>query len=80
MAKNNNYFLNNCVILWRFVNQPLFHPTTLLNPLKFWQIYKMQEKLEKSWDYDTIKFLERCCNSDVITLLERCLQIENEAN
>jgi len=51
-----------------------------LNPFKFWWIYKMREKLDKSWNYDTIKLLERCCNSDTITLLERCLKIENEAN
>jgi hypothetical protein len=80
MPENQNYFLNNCVILWSFINQPLFNQTTLLNPFKFWQIYQIRTKLEKSWNYDTIKLLEKCCNSDLITLLERCLKIENEAN
>lgn len=80
MPKNKSSFLNNCVILLRFINQPLFQETTLLNPFKFWQIYQIREKLEKSWNYDTIKLLEQCCNKDIITLLERCLEIENEAN
>ncbi len=80
MSKNNNYLLKNCIVLWHFINQPLFNHTTFLNPFKFWRIYQMREKLEKSWNYDTIQLLERCCNGDTITLLERCLEIENEAN
>jgi hypothetical protein len=68
MPKNNNYFLNNCVVLLRFINQPLFNQTTLLNPVKFWRIYQIRARLEESWDCDTIM------------LLERCLEIESEAN
>ncbi|MBE9008330.1 hypothetical protein IQ259_25555 [Fortiea sp. LEGE XX443] len=67
MSKNHNYLLKNCAVLWHFIIQPIFHQATLLNPFKFWHVYQLRERLEKSWDYDAI------------TLLERCLQIKNEA-
>ncbi|MBD2490809.1 hypothetical protein [Aulosira sp. FACHB-615] len=80
MAKNHNFFLKNFIILWHFLNQPLFRCKTLFNPFKFWQLYHIHEDLERLWNYDTIQFLDKCCNFDTINLLERCLAIENEAN
>lgn len=67
MSKQKNHLLKNFIILWHFINQPVFHQMTMLNPCKFWRVYQMRDMLEESWDYDAI------------ILLERCLQMENEA-
>ncbi|MBE9206626.1 hypothetical protein IQ244_08870 [Nostoc sp. LEGE 06077] len=78
MSNNIHYVLKKCIVLWHFLNQPLLSHKTFLNPFKFWQIYHLREKLEQSWNYDTIKLLERCCNYDTIIFLDRCLEIDNE--
>jgi hypothetical protein len=45
--------------LWRYLNQPLFKETTVLNPFQFWHCYKTKS-LERCWAQNTVSFLERC--------------------
>jgi hypothetical protein len=39
--------------LWRYLRQPLFHSTTILNPFLFWHRYQLPVQ-------DPISFLEEC--------------------
>ncbi|BAZ40950.1 hypothetical protein NIES4101_69120 [Calothrix sp. NIES-4101] len=45
--------------LWQYLNQPLKHPKTVINPFRFWHNYKIQ-RLEYCWNFDRIQFLEKC--------------------
>jgi hypothetical protein len=45
--------------LWKYLNQPLFDRTTVINPLCFWHNYKIQ-LLDSCWELDTIELLEKC--------------------
>lgn len=47
---------------WRYLRQPLFHSTTVLNPFLFWHQYRLSLQ-------DPVSFLEECwilsCKSKV---------------
>jgi hypothetical protein len=43
--------------LWRYLRQPLFHSTTVLNPFRFWHRYRLEVA-------NPIAFLEECWNLD----------------
>ncbi len=45
--------------LWRYLNQPLFKETTVLNPFQFWHCQRMKS-LERCWEQNTVSFLQRC--------------------
>jgi hypothetical protein len=45
--------------LWRYLNQPLFKETTVLNPFHFWHRQRTKS-LERCWEQNTVSFLERC--------------------
>jgi hypothetical protein len=40
-------------LLWRYLRQPLFHSTTVLNPFRFWHRCRLEAQ-------DPISFLEEC--------------------
>ncbi|BAT53859.1 hypothetical protein NOS3756_28220 [Nostoc sp. NIES-3756] len=52
------------LLLCRFLNQPLWASTTVLNPIKFFHNYQIRQKLEKCWTYDSVALLERCWHLD----------------
>lgn len=39
--------------LWRYLRQPLFHATTVSNPVLFWHRYRLRVQ-------DPVSFLEEC--------------------
>jgi hypothetical protein len=49
--------------LWKYLNQPLFKETTVLNPFQFWHRYRIQS-LEHCWENNAVSFLERCWNQN----------------
>jgi hypothetical protein len=50
--------------LWRYLNQPLFEKTTILNPFQFWHYHKIQI-LEHCWKQNSVSLLERCWKKNI---------------
>jgi len=53
IRRKNNYRNSFWTILWKYLNQPLFHKkkSICLNPFKFEKFYKV-ELLERCWQLD----------------------------
>lgn len=51
--------------IWKYLNQPLFNPETIINPRKFWQNYQLQY-LQACWKIDSRLFLEACWQIDFL--------------
>jgi hypothetical protein len=45
--------INTRFLLWRYLCQPLFQSTTVLNPVVFWHRYRLRVQ-------DPVSFLEEC--------------------
>lgn len=55
-----NKLMKQFMLLWQFLNQPLFTPTTFLNPAKFFHNYQIRQSLERCWMNDSVQLLKRC--------------------
>ncbi|BAZ04859.1 hypothetical protein [Calothrix sp. NIES-3974] len=62
-SRNSPYHLKFPV--WKYLNQPLFNPDTIINPRKFWRNYQRQY-LQACWEIDPRLFLETCWQLDCL--------------
>ncbi|GJD19314.1 hypothetical protein RIVM261_042700 [Rivularia sp. IAM M-261] len=56
---NKNQYIKVIFPVWQYLNQPLYHPDTVINPFKYWQKYRLY-LLEYCWNIESIQLLEKC--------------------
>jgi hypothetical protein len=79
MSKKN-YFKTILVALYYFCNQPLLAHEIVINPIKFWRIYRHRQLLEECWQYDLIQWFERCWNINDKSGLDNCASLDNDSH
>lgn len=75
-----NYLHTVMGAICHFCNQPLFANETVMNPVKFWQIYRHRQMLEECWNYDVIQWFEKCWHIKIIQLSDNCISLEKNSH
>lgn len=73
------YLRTIAIAMYHFVNQPLFAYETVLNPVRFWQIYQNRQMLENCWNYNLIKWFEACWQVNEQSSSDSNLPLESDS-